>query len=167
MRFAAFIVDFHASKNFPNGETFLMALKCQWPEFQPDDQNYDVGYEKIYVYQTSAGLIQLLACCNGGLTLRFAYSNPRSVYMPFCAITEWLMRSYGFTCHLHSEPAPIQQGVSREITEPEQVCATLIPSMDYNRRLWQGDAGTEEEAILRPGHAIMRFITPQLLELTP
>jgi hypothetical protein len=35
--------------------------------------------------------------------------------------------------------------------------------MDYNRRFWQMDARTEEEAVLRPGEAMARFITPQLI----
>jgi hypothetical protein len=152
-----------------------LEIEAEWPEFHPDDvemahlANTKRAEEDFWVYETSEGLIQLIMRLNPDqghsirFSLRFAYSNPRSVYRPFCAMVEWLMQHYRMVCHVVPDLAPEQKGVSDNIDQADQVCAILIPSMDYNRRLWHLDAGTDAEAILRPGDAVARFIFPKLV----
>jgi hypothetical protein len=154
-------------------ERIAVDIQIRWPEFHTDDvavahlQYPPRPEEAFLIYDTPAGLFQMLIMLNRRenncvtISLRFAYCNPRSVYEPFCAVIEWLMRRYAMYCSVMRDLAPGQEGVSDEITDAGAVCAVLVPSMDYNRRLWQLDAGTEEEAVLRPGEAIARFVAPR------
>jgi hypothetical protein len=150
-------------------------VQAEWPVFHPDEVEmahlvYPKRAEEVYlVYETAEGLIQMVVRLNPAqnnsirFSLRFAYSNPRSVYQLFCAMVEWLIQHYQMYCHVEPDLAPEQKDVSDEIDQAEDVRSVLIPSMDYNRKLWQIDAQTEEEAILRPGDAVARFIYPRLV----
>jgi hypothetical protein len=118
--------------------------------------------ERLYALETTIGIIQLsaqldIAKSSLVLVMRFAYCNPRSIQELFCDIASWLMQRYQLYCHVVADLAPEQQSESDNIYSAAQVCLLLMPSMDYNRRLWQLDIGTGEEAILRPGDAVARF----------
>jgi hypothetical protein len=141
-------------------------LRQKWPVLRSDETELRslvcplVPGEACLVYQTAQGLIQImLTPCRGqaSVSLRFAYCNPRSVYQPFTAMIAWLMerhQMHGYV--MASDKLP-------DLSNPQEVETVLVPSMDYNRRLWQQDAGTSEEAILRPGEAIERFISVENL----
>lgn len=184
MRFQAFEVWLHpivAARKVIRAETgisvsanaaldaLMHELYQQWPALCLDALESSLAYPpladnvRIFVYESPEGLFQLTAQhddANDCLTfaLRFAYCNPRSIYHPFCAMVSWLMRRYNLLCHVVSGLAPSQEGLSKEITDPEKVCDVLTASMDYNRRLWQLDTHSEEDAILRPGDAMARFV---------
>lgn len=100
------------------------------------------------------------------ISLRFAYTNPRSVYEPVFDFIGWAMCTYNLYCQVVPDLAPGQQPGIQIIHDARDVRSTLLPCIEYNRKLWQMDADTEEEAILRPGDAVARFITPRLLPLT-
>lgn len=149
-------------------------VQTKWPQFRLDEVEITRMFEPLranealLVYETSEGLIQLgirleRAQSSVVFSLRFAYCNPVSVYEPFCNMVEWLMRCYGLYCHVVPDLAPKQQGLSDNIASAESVRAILVPSMDYNRQLWKLDANSEEEAILRPGEAVERFIVPRFV----
>lgn len=93
-----------------------------------------------------------------------AYCNPRSVYLPFAAVVAWLMR----TQKMQGSTLVSEQNL--DLTTSEDVLKVLVPSMEANRHLWFQDAGTEQEACLRPDEAIERFIispnTAKTLALT-
>ena len=72
------------------------------------------------------------------------------------------MTRYELYCRVDPDLAPEQQGVEDKVCDVHNLRTVLIPSMDYNRKFWQSDAQTEEEAILRPGDAVERFIMPLL-----
>ena len=144
------------------------------PDFQPDDVESARLREPlpngvvILASETVAGLMQLIVqlghtnCDDIAVWLRFAYCNPVSVFEPFCAVAAWLMRTYRLACHIEANPAPDSGGL-RDVADADAVRAVLLSSMEYNRRLWQMDADTEETAILRPGDAVARFIAPQFV----
>lgn len=149
------------------------AMQRRWPEFGPDTPELErLEYPKrpddlFLIYDGLKGLFQVEVMPAKAdrivVSLRFALCNPRTVYAPFCETISWLMREYDMTCILMRDPAPEQCGDLNEITDPAQIQAALTPGMDYHRRLWQCDAGTDEEARLRPGEAIARFIAPHFL----
>ena len=153
-------------------------MKRRWRSVQTDSlelaERADArSRNKVHlVRRTTAGLIQVAlwrdkSSCALRIELRFAYCNPRSVYGPFCEMTAWLMQKYKMRCHIVPDLAPEQQGISDDFERPEMAAELLTPSMDYNRSLWQLDAGTEATAALRPGDAIAKFITPRLLDVSP
>ena len=139
-------------------------LQRQWPVIRLDEvEMYRrpcplVQGEVRLVYETAQGLLQLLltpSCGQVSVSVRFAYCNPRNIYQPFVEIITWLMENYKLNGYvMASDDLP-------DVTDSQEVESLLIPSMDYNRRLWQADAGTSEEAILRPVEAIKRFIVPR------
>lgn len=148
------------------------ALLAQFPEIKLDTYPLDhLEYpsrqeELFHVYQSQAGIIEIVlnlnkreGCCIN-ISLRFAYCNPRIIYEPYCSIIEWLMARYSMYCEVMRDLAPSQECGADTIDKSDNVRAALIPSMDYNRKLWQLDAGSEEEAILRPGQAIERYMEP-------
>ena len=152
----------------------MCAIQAQWPEFHPDEVEIARLYEplqpneRIFVHETTVGLIQLstrLDLSNACLevAMRFAYCNPPRVEVPFCEMVEWLMQRYQLYCHIASDLAPEHQDEPDNVYAVEKARSLLLSSMDYNRRLWQLDAGTSEEAVLRPGDAVARFIAPQLV----
>jgi len=155
-------------------EEVLCVVQAQWPEFHPDEVEIARLYkplqlnERLLVYETAVGLIQLSArldVANGRLVLAmwFAYCNPRRVEELTCNMVEWLMHRYQLYCHISADLAPEHQGEPDDVYATEKVRSLLLSSMDYNRRLWQLDAGNGEEAVLRPGDAVARFIAPHLV----
>ena len=180
MGFEAFEVYLYPIAGSPMGSTIESAtlsalvseMQTLWPEFRSDTVEIAHLFKPlsanaaILVYETSEGLLQLGVHFDPAypmFALGFAYCNPRSVDGPFCAITEGLMQRYGLYCHIHPDLAPEQEGISVDIVALERVRAVLIPSIEYNRKLWHSEVGTEEEAILRPGDAVARFMTPLLM----
>ena len=154
---------------------FVGELRREWPMFCPDEVEMGRLFppkragEEILVSETIEGLFQVLLNFRDtdggsvGIRLRYALANPRSVYEPFCAFTAWMMEHYNLCCDIESDLAPEQQGISDTICEVNDLRSILVPSMEYNRWLWQGDAQTEEDAILRPGDAVARFMTPMYI----
>lgn len=151
-------------------------IAARWPSIHTDNVElahlqYPPSPEQLFLCShTSGGLFQILVSVGNStrpfvvVSLRFAYCNPRTVYEPFCAFIEWLMDKWSMSCTMMREPAPEQGNITRTMGDPREVRPVLIPSMDYHRKLWRLDAGTEE-AILRPHEAINRFITPHLIPL--
>jgi hypothetical protein len=145
-------------------------IRCHWPSLRPDDRERDeiAQYPQpgdVFLFsETDSGLYQmLLQVCKDEsvhISLRFALCNPRTVYDPFCQITAWLMHRYKLRCHDLIYVPPSENGI--DFCDPKKVAETLIPSMDENQRLWQLDAGTEEEAALRPGDAFVQIYFPRL-----
>lgn len=132
---------------------------------------------RFLCYETDSFIFQLLvdhsAACQSPpvvVSLRFAYCNPRGIYEPFCDVTERLMQRYQLDCHPMRDLEPPVEGkfrlVMEAIRDPSRIRSILVPSMDYNRLLWQSDVGTTEEAALRPEDAIMRFVAPRFVKLT-
>ncbi len=138
-------------------------LRQKWPSVRLDEEELGclsyppIPGEVYLVHETMQGLIQILLTPSQGeitVSVRFAYCNPRSVYKPFMDIIAWLMERYEmYASVMASDDIP-------DLTDPQKVEDVLVPSMDYNRRLWQTDTGTSEEAILRTGDAVARFVTP-------
>lgn len=147
-------------------------LRKKWPAIRLDEEeaelrslNFPLAEKEIcLVYETAQGLFQLLLTPyhkQVSVSLRFAYCNPRTVYKPFLEVAAWMMKHYQLSASIMaSDDTP-------EVNNPQEVESIFIPSMDYNRRLWQADARTGEEAILRPGDAIVRFISPYYLSASP
>ena len=148
-------------------------VRAEWPELQYDDAALElVSYrptsnEVFLVNESSLGLFQVriaYSFFNSSdsyleFDLRFAYCNPRTVYIPFCDFIEWSMQKYKLNCVIMRDLAPNFVFDGKDIIEDTQnVRPTLLPSMDYNRKLWQIDVGTSEEAILRPEEALARFV---------
>ena len=143
-------------------------LRQRWSVIRLDEKEVELRSlnfplaegEVCLVYETAQGLFQLLLTPyrkQVSISLRFAYCNPRTVYQPFIRVTTWMMERYQRCASvMASDDVP-------EVNNPQEVESVFIPSMDYNRRLWQADARTSEEAILRPGDAIVRFISPHYL----
>ena len=150
-------------------QSLVSDLQRQWPVIRLDEAEMRrhpcplVQGEVRLVYETQQGLLQLLLTPSLGqvsVSVRFAYCNPRSVYQPFIEIITWLMESYKLNGYvMASDDVP-------DLIASQEVKPLIIPSMDYNRRLWQADAGTSEEAILRPVEAINRFIKPRIHSVT-
>ena len=111
--------------------------------------------ESFLVYKTSLGLYQVLLEVHKqqiNISLRFAHCNPRTIYKPFISMVTNLMGRYRLqSCKIASDD-------SLNLYDPQTVEMVLTSSMDYNRHLWQEDAGTNQEDILRPGEALERFI---------
>ena len=179
MSFEAFEVHLHplpvsclyADNTLIELNALMCDIQAQWPNFRPDE--VEIGRlfeplqanETLYVHETTKGLIQLSAQLDTAkgsliLVLRFAYCNPRNVQELFCSIVSWLMQRYQLYCHVAADLAPEHRNESDNIYSLRQVNSLLIPSMDYNKRLWQLNTGTSEEAILRPGDAVARFVAP-------
>ena len=60
-----------------------------------------------------------------GVSVRFAYCNPRSIYSPFLTSITWLMENYKMYAYvMASDSLP-------DLTNPQDVERILIPSMDY------------------------------------
>ena len=185
MGFEDYQVTLHPQPNtrLSSGGTpeLTVTLACEiqqtWSAFAPDD--VERAYEEraarpgdvFLAYETAHELFQLKLSLDAGrgsgvtFSLRFAYCNPRSVYEPFCQVITALMSRYELICHPAPDFAPSDAGQPADITLPSDVRRLLTPSMDYNRRFWFLDAGTDEEAPLRPGDAIARFIMPRLTPL--
>ena len=151
----------HAACRIADVSHLAQDLMNRWPEIRPDEAELSgLVYparpgETFLIYEGQDGVFQILLSLSQeqiSASVRFAYCNPRSIYSPFAAVVGWLMRTrkmQGWT--LVSEQ-------SLDVNSSEDVLKVLIPSMDANRRLWFLDAGTEEEACLRPDEAIERFI---------
>ena len=156
-------------------QTLAAELQERWTEFQVDTvalahlEYPQHSGEMFLIYESAAGLFQAQLRLNASaenavnLSLRFAFCNPPSVYEPFFAVTEWLMQYYALYCEVMSNLAPEQADITDIIETPDALRAVLLPSIEYNRRLWQLDAGTNAEAILRPNEAIACFIAPHFL----
>ena len=167
-----------AGNDLASFRRLLQDVQCAWPTLRPDEREIArlmppvTAEQDILFSETPEGLFQInLRLGSSGsnhrqdniaISLVFAYANPRSVYKPVCAITEWLMARYSLSCDVVEDLAPEQQqvGVSSVVHDARHLCDVLVPSMDYNRKFWFLDAETEEEAILRPGEAVERFIIP-------
>jgi|GEM_PF-1212917 len=146
-------------------------LRQKWPVIYFDEAEAELRShsfpltkgEVCLVYETAQGLFQMLLTSSRGrisVSARFAYCNPHAVYQPFIEVISWLMAHYRMSAYvMASDSIP-------DLADPDKVAAVLIPSMDYNRSLWQADARTGEEAILRPAEAIERFISPHSLTAT-
>lgn len=168
---AVFRFPLCSNVDLPALSRVVTELQAEWPCIQPDavernSRPYGPGPDEIFLmHHTSDGLIQInpqLARRKHDVatfSLRFAYCNPRTVYEPFCALIEWLMRRYHMFCHNCRDLAPEQRGLSDDIDDPADVRRMLVPSMDYNRALWQLDFGREEAAV-RPDEALVRFVLP-------
>ncbi len=145
-------------------------IRRHWPSVCPDDRERDEialcpQPDDIFLFsETEAGLFQMLlqAGSEGSvdISLRFALCNPRTVYTPFCGMVAWLMRRHQLRCHsLFYVPST---NASVDFCGPDEVEQTLTPHMEENRRLWQLDASTEEEACLRPGDAFEQIYFPRM-----
>lgn len=146
-------------------ETFFRLTKeirCAWPVLVAERID---GTSATLTYKTKEGLF-LLSLFESNRTFRFgmevAYCNPKTVIEPFCRLTEDLMERYALSCHIGTDLSPEQDANLSDFSDPSLVRKVVPSAWEYNRRLWQLDAGTDEEAILRPGEAIAHFITPQL-----
>lgn len=135
-------------------------MQC-WPEICPDDiEMSELPYpaqpgETFLVYEGLNGVFQIMLSQSQErikASVRFAYCNPRSVYLPFAAVVAWLIR----TQKMQGGTLVSEQNL--DLTSAKDVLKILTPSMEANRRLWFRDAETEEEACLRPEEAIERFI---------
>lgn len=145
-------------------------MRQEWPDIRMDEEELDCRTyppqpgEAFLVYETSLGLFQIMLGLHQEqvtASVRFAYCNLRSVYRPFTSVIAWLMERYGMRGYTMAADQ------SQDLNDPQEVLTVLKPSMDYNRHLWQIDAGTSEEAGLRPGEAIERFILPLCLSASP
>ncbi len=127
----------------------------------PDDE--EIGHlpytphsgEAFLVYKTALGLYQMLLKAHEQqvhISLQFAYCNPRTIYKPFISMVANLMRRYGLQSYVMASDKPL------DLCDPQTAEKILTPSMDYNRHLWQADAGMNQEDILRPGEALERFV---------
>lgn len=144
-------------------------LQEKWPVIHLDEVELrshafpSIIEETCLVYETTQGLFQLLLTPAQGqisVSARFAYCNPRSIYPPFLDVVSWLMENYALKAYvMASDDVP-------ELTDWREIESVLAPSMDYNRRLWQADVGTSQEAALRPGDAIERFVHPRSLSVS-
>ncbi len=175
--FAVILSPIDADGDFWDVRHLVTQIKRRWRSVENDawEITERAGLrprnEIFLARQTKEGLIQAAiwrekSSCALRIELRFAYCNPSSVYTPFCEMTAWLMQKFRLRCHIVPDLAPEQQGVSDDFDRPEIVAATLTPSMDYNRNLWQLYAGTEDTAALRPGDAIAKFISPRLRQIS-
>ena len=152
-------------QSIPVAQNLVKDLLQRWPLIRSDEEELKcLSYplmpgQVCLVYETAQGLFQMLTPGRGQVTvsIRFAYCNPRTVYKPFIEIIVWLMERYEMCASVMAS-----DDIS-DLTDFQQAEDVLIPSMDYNRRLWQADVGTNEEAILRPGDAIIRFMSPHYL----
>ncbi len=167
-----------AENDLASFRRLLQDIQCAWPTLRPDEREIArlmppiTPEQEILFSETPEGLFQIKLRLGGygsdcqqdavAISLVFAYSNPRSVYKPVCAVTEWLMARYLLSCDVVEDLAPEQQqeGVSNVVHDAGHLCDVLVPSMDYNRKFWFLDAQTEEEAVLRSGEAVERFIIP-------
>lgn len=166
---------FYGGNDTESTARIVQEIRAEWPNFQNDDVEIARLYEPLPTgvfmlsSESEAGLIQLTVQLGYSrmdavaLWVRFAYCNPRSVDALFCSVVEWLMRAYCLHCRVEANLAPTREA-QREISDPDALCDALLPSIEFNRLLWQSDAGTAETAVLRPGDAVARFITPQLTD---
>lgn len=150
-----------ANQNADEVSQFAEELMHRWPEICLDDVELsELPYparpgETFLVYEGLDGVFQIMLSQSQEqirATVRFAYCNPRSVYSPFAAFVAWLMRTQKMQAHT----LVAEQNLA--LTSSVDLLKILTPSMEANRRLWFRDAGTEEEACLRPDEAIERFI---------
>jgi len=160
-----------ARNNESTADGVARAIIARWPEICNDDlQLADLPYVKkddeiFLIHKSPLGWIQILIEPNSSrnaanISLRFAYCNPRTVVGPFCDMIKWAMRKYGTDCFAMSDfPREHAEHIG-EITDPEEVYRLLVPSIDYNRKLWHLDAQSEEEVCCSPGEAVERFIMP-------
>lgn len=118
------------------------------------------------IYKSPLGCIQILLEPGENdsvvTSLRFAYCNPRTVVSPFCDMIIWSMKKFGTRCDIMSNLDPGQDCQLKGITDPDAVRGVVGPSVDYNRRAWQRDAGSSDELCCSPGEAVAHFIYPQL-----
>lgn len=147
-------------------------LKC-WTEIHVDDvemahlQYRTNDEESFLVYESPHGLIQILIKTRKEdhdvviVSIRFAYCNPKRIVDLFINIVIWLMDTFSMECYVLRDFAPEQREAKDRLTKTEDIRSVLEPSIEYNRKLWQKDAGYEE-ACLRPGEALARFISPRL-----
>ncbi len=161
-----------ADRNVTGVQQIVGELQQKWPVIRLDEEELSsrssppAKGEACLVYETAQGLFQVLLTPSQGqvsVSVRFAYCNPRAVYRPFIEVVSWLMERYRMQAYvMASDSIP-------DLTDPRKVAATLIPSMDYNRSLWQTDVRTTEEVVLRPAEAVERFVSPRVLNasLTP
>ncbi len=156
----------------------IAEIRSTWQEIRPDIAETERLFspkeerEELLVYHSAAGLFQLTVLLGNvqpdtiSVHLRVAYCNPRTVHAPFCDVIAGLMDRYTL-CAYCSEPAPPGGDMRETIPDLRDVRTVLIPRLDYNRGFWQQDAQTTEEAILRPGDAVARFIMPLTVPLHP
>lgn len=152
----------------------IAEIRQRWPTLYPDELEIARAIhpkrpeDEILVSETKEGIFQMFLKLGNlrdddiFVSLKFAYSNPRSVYEQFCCLVEWLMIEYSLYCHIATDLAPGQQDQDEDIVDVSRLRSVLICCMDYNRNLWHLEAQTEEEAVLRPGDAVERFIIPLL-----
>ena len=136
-------------------------ILMRFPALQCDDHEGNKASAQWFVSETECGLFQAAVYTDSVSSVRFfmhfAYSNPRSVYAPFCACAAELMETYSLSLQMCAEDAP-GMPLPDEITDTNDLCNLLLPAMDYNRFLWQSDMRTTEEVALRPGDAVARFL---------
>ena len=149
-------------------------LLARWDDLRPDaDDSYRFfspkdEREEFLVHESEAGLFQVKVLLGNvrpdtiSFHLRVAYSNPRTVLIPFFAVVEDLMLRYAM-CATCSEPVLSSADARHTIDDAEAVHATFAPRFDFNKAFWHDDVQTGKEAILRPGDAVARFVTPQLI----
>jgi len=145
-----------AIRQSPCLEEIAREIPMRFPALRPDTEEISEGNVRWFVSETECGLFQVGVYSDSvsvvRFLMRFAYSNPRSVYVPFCACASELMEVYRFALHVGAEVP------SDKITDTEDLCSLILPLMDYNRAFWQSDMQTTEEIALRPGDAVARFL---------
>lgn len=133
--------------------------------------NIDNIHNRYMCYNTDTEIFQILlnSDTRGSsirYSLRFAYCNPRTIYLPFCKIVRCIMQRHQLSCYVMRDLDPSTQTTKKDkavIEDPSLIEAVLVPSIDHNRLFWQADAKTTEEAALRPEEAIEHFIVPLLM----
>lgn len=154
------------------------AIRAARSELQYDDLEISRLYPPtdwwmpILVHESPQGLFQISFGLQGKeddelyVFMRFAYCNPRSVYVPFCEVAALLMRMFDLQCLCDEDYPEEMKDAPHVIENSDWLLDILAPSMDLNKSYWHSDAETTEEAILRPGDAVARFIVPQLTPAT-
>jgi hypothetical protein len=120
------------------------------------------------VCEDTRGLVEIAISRTGtgtlSLSLRLAYANPRSSYALLSELLAWFGRQYDAVAAVSSPPGDVAvdlQLAGLVFDDPLALEAAIAPSIDYNRRLWQLDAGSTEECIISGEAAIARFILPK------
>ena len=152
-------------------------IQTIWPAIKPDTIETMRLFspkeerEELLVHQTEAGLFQLTVLWGNvrpdtiSIHLRLAYCNPCTIYAPFCSVVEELMRRYKM-CAYCSEPAPPGADARETLCQHKDIRAVIIPRIVYGKVLWYSDVQSAEEAILRPGDAVARFVPSDLTTAT-
>ncbi len=157
--FTVLLIPSQNSTQYQSGVVILNQMAEDMRQYSTSitsDDKAAVPYGTNLCYETPTELFQIKLFLTDHdavhVSLRFAYCNPQSVDKPFCDIIEWIMTNYTMECYVISnlDPAQDEAEENEKILTVDKVRPILIPAIQYNRRLWQQYAGTDEVAALRP-----------------